>query len=159
MITLILLDGDISTTKSTSLLLIEGDASINIDTLQDLLFLSLNTSSSQSSEINLFGKGTNQNYQQRNTKDVDIKVKDFNNVKFNIFADSVLSLPIVVSVVSRFEINDGGSFRIFKEDNANNDEDTISIKTIIAPTKTKNLTSYISSNSKLNIKYASAQDI
>ena len=61
--------------------------------------------------------------------------------------DQAISLPIVVSEVSNFEINNGYS--------QNEKETEISIKSIIAPTQTKDLSSHITSNSRLNVKFIS----
>lgn len=87
-----------------------------------------------------------------NQKDVELTVKDFNNVAVNALNsnrenkfESVISLPIVVSEVTNFEINSGYSLG----------QNEITIKTINALTKTKDFVSHITSNSRLNVKYIS----
>lgn len=145
-------EGDVfTTTPSTSSLLIEGAASINVDSLQDLQFSSYG-GASQSSQINLFGRGIEE---ASSSPNVELTVTEFNNVTINVFdgqrssagAESVISLPIVVSEVSLFEINNGYS--------QSDGQTEIAIKSIKAPTKTADFTSHVSSNSHLRVQQVS----
>lgn len=135
-------DGAVFTPSTvTSSVLIEGDASINFSTAKTLQFSAYNSSSS-SSQINLFGDGIRQFQVSPNR--YEIGVRDFSSVTINVLNSTSdgLSLPIVLSEVSNFSIN-------YHKENATK----IKIKAVNAPTKLSDLTSDVSSNSKLDVNH------
>ncbi|KAK8841228.1 hypothetical protein M9Y10_027428 [Tritrichomonas musculus] len=147
-------NGDIfTTTSSTSSVLIEGDATINLATANNLQLSSYN--SSPSSHINLYGEGIKQ---IQDSKDVELSVKEFNNIVIDVYdqdsnLQSNIAIPIVVSEVGNFEINYAANNKETANYGKTEEEiNQIVIKSIQAPVKTNDFTSYISSNSKLDVQ-------